>query len=241
WTIISVPGNRLCFGVVSQLNADGNAVAFRNSEWGPESIDTVAASLMNHKIPSGGTLGDLINATPKDSISNVYLEEKIFKTWNHGRVALIGDACHKMLPSAGQGAVNALQDAVILANCLYEVKSFTEENIESALSDYKSQRYKHAKFQVENSAIIGKILYGQTFVERMLRKVVFGYMPKWLENNSAVKASSYRPQINFLPKAPKRGNVKVLPQKESKRYLCEQDEKRKVNIALGPEAAATAI
>lgn len=48
-------------------------------------------------------MGDLIDTTPKDIISRVYLEQKMFETWYHGRTVLLGDACHKMLPSAGQG------------------------------------------------------------------------------------------------------------------------------------------
>ncbi|KAF9399708.1 hypothetical protein BGZ76_007865, partial [Entomortierella beljakovae] len=102
-------------------------------------------------------------------------------------------------------------------------------------------RYKHAKYQVDNSAGLGKILYGQTWIEKMLRKIVFGYMPKWFENNSAAKATEYRPQLTFLPKAPQRGTVKVLPQKESKRILNKQDEKKEINVALESEAAATEL
>ncbi|KAF9122308.1 hypothetical protein BGW39_009851 [Mortierella sp. 14UC] len=48
------------------------------------------------------TLGDLYDKTPKDKISKVMLEKKIFKTWHHGRTVLFGDACHKLNPSAGQ-------------------------------------------------------------------------------------------------------------------------------------------
>ncbi|KAF9408172.1 hypothetical protein BGZ76_005919, partial [Entomortierella beljakovae] len=131
--------------------------------------------------------------------------------------ALIGFERYKL------GAVNALEDAVILANCLYEVESFTQVSIDSALSDYKSQRYKHAKYQVETSAGLGKVIYGRTWVEKMLRKIVFGYMPKWLENINAAKAAEYRPQLTFLPKVPKRGTFKFLPQKESKRqhWCCQ--------------------
>lgn len=33
-------------------------------------------------------------------------------------------ACHKLFPSAGLGAVAATQDALVLANCLYEMKGF---------------------------------------------------------------------------------------------------------------------
>lgn len=44
---------------------------------------------------SGGdklvTMGDLIDWTPKDLITKVMLEEKVFETWYDGRVVLIGD------------------------------------------------------------------------------------------------------------------------------------------------------
>ena len=38
--------------------------------------------------------------------------------WGHGRIQLIGDAAHAMLPNAGQGACMAFEDAYILARWL---------------------------------------------------------------------------------------------------------------------------
>ena len=38
--------------------------------------------------------------------------------WSQGRVTLLGDACHPTLPFMAQGAAMAIEDAVILANCL---------------------------------------------------------------------------------------------------------------------------
>ena len=39
-------------------------------------------------------------------------------TWTQGRVALLGDAAHPVLPFLAQGGVLALEDAAILAQCL---------------------------------------------------------------------------------------------------------------------------
>lgn len=64
---------------------------FRNSEWGSEANKSAIDEGYNYPIKVGGILGDLIDATDKDLISKVYQEEKLFKTWNHGRTALIGD------------------------------------------------------------------------------------------------------------------------------------------------------
>jgi salicylate hydroxylase len=38
--------------------------------------------------------------------------------WSVGRATLLGDACHPMLPMLAQGAVMALEDALILARCI---------------------------------------------------------------------------------------------------------------------------
>ncbi|KAF9349132.1 hypothetical protein BGX26_012538 [Mortierella sp. AD094] len=123
-----------------------------------------------------------------------------------------------------------MEDAVIIANCIYELSSTCQEDVEAALQDYKAQRYPHAKLQVENSAAMGKILYGQTWFEKFLRKMVLGYMPKCLENSGAMKAAEYRPQATFLPFAPKGGIIKITPQKLSKKYQ-EEQQKKKENSA----------
>ncbi|MGQ4267189.1 FAD-dependent oxidoreductase [Nocardiopsis changdeensis] len=41
--------------------------------------------------------------------------------WSRGRVGLLGDAAHAMAPSSGQGASQALEDALVLASCLRDI------------------------------------------------------------------------------------------------------------------------
>jgi len=38
--------------------------------------------------------------------------------WSKGRISLLGDACHPVLPFLGQGAVMAIEDAYVIAACL---------------------------------------------------------------------------------------------------------------------------
>lgn len=59
------------------------------------------------------------------------------------------------------GAVNALQDAVILANCIYDMTSIDQEAITETFKDFREQRYEHVKFQFERSKVNGKLIYGQ--------------------------------------------------------------------------------
>ena len=56
-------------------------------------------------------------------------------TWSQGRITLLGDAAHPMLPYLAQGGVMALEDAVVLAEALTR-----EADPTSALAKYESLR-----------------------------------------------------------------------------------------------------
>lgn len=71
--------------------AEAKEQRFRNSEWGPEANNPLIDEVKDFPITFGGTLGDVIKATPKDRISKVMLEEKLFETWHYRNVVLIGD------------------------------------------------------------------------------------------------------------------------------------------------------
>lgn len=59
--------------------------------------------------------------------------------WSVGRVTLLGDACHPMLPFMGQGAAQAIEDAATLAACLRKV-----DHVAAALSLYEQLRLPRA-------------------------------------------------------------------------------------------------
>lgn len=62
-------------------------------------------------------------------------DHKPLKQWTDGRVALLGDACHPMLPFMAQGAVQAMEDAYVLATLAAEA-----EIMETALEAYFARR-----------------------------------------------------------------------------------------------------
>jgi salicylate hydroxylase len=51
------------------------------------------------------------------------------ETWNRGRVTLLGDAAHPMLPFMGQGAAQSIEDASALARCLADDRDDAERAI----------------------------------------------------------------------------------------------------------------
>ncbi|KAF9159788.1 hypothetical protein BGX20_002785, partial [Mortierella sp. AD010] len=61
-----------------------------------------------------------------------------------------------------------------------------------------------------------------TWGERVLRQIVFGYLPKSMLHKDTIKAAAYRPQCMYLPLTPDRGTCAVLSQKPSKRFQEEQ-------------------
>lgn len=56
-------------------------------------------------------------------------------TWSVGRITLLGDACHPMLPYMAQGAAQSIEDGATLAACLAEIPE-----IANALRRYEALR-----------------------------------------------------------------------------------------------------
>lgn len=61
--------------------------------------------------------------------------------WSHGRLVLLGDACHPMKPHMAQGAGMAIEDAAMLTRCLLEEGL---ENYEHAFNLYEQNRKERA-------------------------------------------------------------------------------------------------
>ncbi|GAA0481604.1 FAD-dependent monooxygenase [Streptomyces olivaceiscleroticus] len=75
--------------------------------------------------------------------------------WLDGRVALLGDACHAMLPYQAQGASQAMEDAAVLAE---ELGAVTAADAEAALRRYVDRRAKHAGM-VQDASLQNKTFY----------------------------------------------------------------------------------
>jgi salicylate hydroxylase len=66
--------------------------------------------------------------------------------WSVGRTALLGDACHPMMPFMAQGAGMAVEDAIVLARTLEDVD---RERIPAALKRYETaRRERTARIQI---------------------------------------------------------------------------------------------
>ena len=89
----------------------------------------------------------LIAATePGAILRNDMYDRPPSRSWSRGRVTLLGDAAHPMTPNQGQGACQALEDAVALGDCLVGATHLTK-----AFEMYESRRIHRANRAVAMS------------------------------------------------------------------------------------------
>ncbi|AXX28987.1 Salicylate hydroxylase [Actinosynnema pretiosum subsp. pretiosum] len=95
----------------------------------------------------------LLAATPRDAVLRHDVHDlPPLPTFVRGRVALLGDAAHAMDPILGQGACQALEDAVVLADCLD-----TTPDVDTALARYDGSRRPRTLRVARRSARVGAV------------------------------------------------------------------------------------
>ena len=87
-------------------------------------------------------------------------------------IVLIGDAAHATTPNLGQGACQAIEDAVILAD---EIKA--HDNIVTAFKSFERRRLKRTHYVVNTSWAVGKVAQLQNALLVALRNAAFRLIP----------------------------------------------------------------
>ncbi len=80
--------------------------------------------------------------------------------WTKGRVTMVGDACHPMLPFLAQGANQALEDALVLARCLA-----AHSDVAVALARYEAARLERTTKIVNGSVESGRRFHNATLAD----------------------------------------------------------------------------
>jgi salicylate hydroxylase len=73
--------------------------------------------------------------------------------WSVGRVALLGDAAHPILPFLGLGAALAIEDGIVLSRALAQAPT-----VESAFATFQSARFQRVETVRTQSILQGEII-----------------------------------------------------------------------------------
>jgi len=109
-----------------------------SSEPKPDGVSPYLQDLFEGWSPE---IHDILKATQEHEIEQRDLYDRppsVFKPWAQGRVALLGDAIHAMMPNLGQGGCQALEDAVVLTEQITSVSKRSE--LSDSLQTYRNRR-----------------------------------------------------------------------------------------------------
>ncbi|KAG0066536.1 hypothetical protein BGZ89_007181 [Linnemannia elongata] len=213
WNVFAVKDDRMCWNATLYLDAESSKFHnnFRTTDWGEGGADSMCNDVRDFPIPGGDgtlTLGDVIDKTPKDQMTKVMLEEKVFDTWYHCRTVLIGDACHKLHPAGAQGANMAIQDAVALANWINVIATPQVKDIKKAFQAFREERYAAAQVANNLSKSMCRFYGKTTDIGALITRFIAKNMPLWMWGYVMVAMVRNRPQASFLPFVQDHGTVK---------------------------------
>ena len=97
----------------------------------------------------------IVKATPAaDIVERPICDRPPLRQWSKGRVTLLGDAAHLVVPALGQGANMTFEDAYELAEFLA-----SSRDIETALQAYEASRFPRTEAIYFRSAAEGESFF----------------------------------------------------------------------------------
>ncbi|AFY37548.1 monooxygenase FAD-binding protein [[Leptolyngbya] sp. PCC 7376] len=141
-----------------QWQEEGWAIAANKQE--------VAAEFSNQSKLLNQILVDMIDS-PEPCYKWGLFERSPLPFWSQGRVTLLGDAAHPMLPFQAQGAAMSIEDAYILAQCLQR-----HSEIETAFRQYEKMRY-HRATQMQKTSRKNADIFHASGLKAIARDFVF--------------------------------------------------------------------
>ncbi|MFW6091438.1 MAG: FAD-dependent monooxygenase [Actinomycetota bacterium] len=200
WRMIAEPGRRLDvggetwgrgerFGIAPM--ADGRVYAFATAGVpdGRHSADGELAELRARFGEWHDPIPALLDATaPEAVLRHDIVDLPPLPTFVAGRVALLGDAAHAMTPNMGQGACQALEDAVALAAALD-----SHGTVPDALVAYDAERRPRTQWIARRSRQLGAVAQWRSAPAVAVRDTLMRIAPDGLLLRSLAPVLSWTP------------------------------------------------
>ena len=117
------------------------------------------------------------------------LHQPALRQWSRGRAVLIGDAAHAMLPHHGQGANQAVEDAIVLAQCIADASGGEHR---AAFARYQRLRRARTR-QIQHASLATSPLLHLPDGNTADRDTVFADLPArigWIHGHDASAAAT---------------------------------------------------
>jgi FAD-dependent urate hydroxylase len=124
---------------------------------------------------------ELLGSVAPEFVHRSTIEVVALDSWVRGRVVLVGDAAHATSPNMAEGAAMALEDGLVLAECLLR-----HEGIPAALSEFEARRRPRTEWVRSQTHRRDRTRYLPTVVRNMVLRA-FG---------RRIFSSNYRPLLD---------------------------------------------
>jgi len=138
---------------------------------------------------------DVVAATPADALLRhpIYHLATPLPTYVSGRVALLGDAAHAMTPDLGQGACQALEDAVAVTS-----RAASATDVAAALSGFDRARRRRTQDLVRASARVARVVNTGNTTAAWLRDLVARALPTAAYLRATDDTSGWQPPASRI-------------------------------------------
>jgi 2-polyprenyl-6-methoxyphenol hydroxylase-like FAD-dependent oxidoreductase len=130
------------------------------------------AAVVAHMAPGFDATFRAVTSGTEDLRYDELVDRDPIPSWGTGVVTLLGDAAHPLLPHTGQGAAQAIVDAVALANALAR-----DAHIERALRSYEQVRRRKTAVLLEQGRRTARVMRTRNPVACYVREVVLRLIP----------------------------------------------------------------
>ncbi|GLC54727.1 hypothetical protein PLESTB_000899800 [Pleodorina starrii] len=179
------------------------AFANKPESWRPEPGADEAARLRELFAGFASPVPELLAAVEPSAVhvSRMLYQQPRPAPWGAGRVTLLGDAAHGMLPTLGQGGCMAIEDSLELANELGAAMPVLDSpselplaaaaaatwddpaaavwRLEAALRRYEASRAPRTTRVAEQSLQVASLAMAESDLSVWLRNTIYRLTPKW--------------------------------------------------------------